>query len=846
MDLFQGNGYDQAELMVVADYSRKGDEASKLCLDGFYARKLQEYLRDADFDISKVYKTCVIKIYEKGLGVGTWGQDKKIIAALHEMWGLSTDYFTNILLEELKIVRPAVIIAMGEYALRILTGREGITNFRGSVLPLVPKLATYLNPTPKVVSTLHFNIEHLDESQKFLIRSDIGKAVDLVFNPDKPLDAHQIHICRTTNDWLQFRKTATGVPEWLTTDLETHHGFITCASISFDGYHGGVIPMTGARGISEIDAARMAVLLAQDLGNRAIAKNNQNIKYDKRMYERFGYWLEPVKWDTMLAASVIAAEFPKRLGFLTSIYCDGAYHKDEGKEFDPSKHSFDQLYEYCAKDAIKTHQIMLKQHKDLEDIGALEFFQDLMMRWFDIYYAMESTGFLQDTTRQKELAGKYEGLYDLKKMELLALMGRDINLNSPSQIGKYMEDMNFPVLRHRVDSGYMVVNTDAESFKKMRSANPLEYRKCTVPYEHAIRFINLILLLRRIDKVLEYIDVGVHPNGRIYTSVNLAGTSSGRTSGRKTSDRIAIWDYNKKGESGIDYKQLGCSFQTVTKHGFLIEGEDDNDIEEGIIGKDVREIYVPDPGWVIVEVDRSQAEARVVDLLAEDYEGLEEYGKLDKHSKSAAVIFPEYTYEQIRAMYKSGDDNGAYMRQLGKKAVHATNYDMGDFRFSNMANISMKVAHDALIKMHAAKPWIKGVFHTGVEQEVRKSRRLDNPYGRPRMFYKKLDGHGIKVAYSWYPQSTISDGTKLAALKTWDEMDKHRAALVAENHDSITALVKRGYIRKYIQIVTKHLTEPCDFRKGTFYRDYQLVIPCEVAISRTNWGKMNTLGKLHP
>ena len=842
VDLINGNGYDHADLMVVADYARKHDEITQECISGFYLRKVSEYLSDAQYNVSQTYRTCVVKVYEKGLGIGHWGQDKKILSFMHETHGLPPDYWSNILIEELNAIRPSVVIAMGEYALQTLTGKVGITNFRGSVLPfhaaLIPKLAQGYAP-PKVVICQHPQIEHIAEEQSFLIRMDFEKAVDLLFNPGKPIDAQEITIARTTNEWLQFRSKYPTSPERLVTDIETHNGFITCASVSFDGYRGCTIPLIGGT-FNTLERSRLSYLLAKDLENPAIAKGNQNIGYDKRIYERFGYSLNPVKWDTMLAAGIIAAEFPKRLGFLTSIYCDGAYHKDEGKEFDPSKHSFDQLYEYCAKDAIKTFQIWDKQRKDLEGLGALEFFEDYMMRLFDPYFQLDSVGILQSRDKKLELIGKYDFMRSIKMMELNAITGTPLRNLAYQAVGEYMESNYFPISRHKSkESGRLIVNTDAESFKKMRAAKVEDYKKCKVPYEHAIRFINLILLIRRIDKITEYIDVGVHPDGRIRTSTKLGGTSSGRTSQGRTPDQAAFWEDKK-----LVYENLGGSFQTVTKHGFIIEGEDDSDIEDGIIGKDVREMYIPDSGFVFVEIDRSQAEARIVDLLAEDYEGLEEYGKVDKHSKNAALIYTDFTYEEIRALYKSGDDEGAYMRQIGKKVVHATNYDMGDYRLSNLANISLQFAHECLKKVHRAKPWIKEVFHRSVEEEVRKKRRLDNPYGRPRMFYKKLDGHGIKVAFSWYPQSTISDGTKLALVKTWDQIDRAKAVLVAENHDSITAIVKRGYLREYVRIAREALLEPIDFRRGTFYRDYHIVIPCEVAVGRKNWGEMKTMRKI--
>ena len=830
--------------MIVSDYCRRADEAANECLSGFYRRKLDDYLKLCGYSVSQTYCTCVVKMYEKGLGVGTWGQDKKQLKLISELHGLPDDYWTNILIDEIKAIKPTVIVAMGEYSLQTLTGRVNIGDFRGSVLSPSSRIAPHISlATPlRIVATQHLSIEHTQEEQRFLLRMDMQKAVDLVLNPLKPLDFHEIVIAKTTNDYLQFRTKYPDSPARMVTDIETHRGFITCAAVSFDGYRGCTIPLIGSK-VDPLAQAQMSKLLSKDLSDPLIVKGNQNINYDQHIYQRYGFKLENIGWDTMLAASIISPEFPKRLGFLTSIYCDGTYHKDEGKEFDPSKHSYDQLYEYCAKDAIKTFQIWDKQVEDLEALDALPFMTHVM-QWYHMYYDVETIGILQDLRKQKELQAKYEGLRELKLMELTAITSTPLRNLAYGAVGQFMEDNDFPVLRHRVDSGFMIVNTDAESLKKMRSANPLEYRKCKLPYEQAIRFINLVLLIRRIDKVLDYVDVGVHPDGRIRTSVRLTATTSGRTANSKTSDTAYYWEPDKKGVLRLTPKALGNSLQTVTKHGFIVEGEDDDDIEDGIIGKDVREMYQCDPGWVLMEYDRSQAEARVVDLLAEDYEGLDEYSKLDKHSKAASILFPNFTYEQIRAGYKAGDDECVFMRQIGKKTVHATNYDMGDYRLSNLANIPIKMAHDSLVRMHIAKPWIKGVYHAGIEDEVRKNRRLDNPYGRPRMFYKKLDVHGIKVAYSWYPQSTISDGTKIAMRRTWDQIDRQRAYLVAENHDSITALVKAGYTRTYHRIITKALLEPVDFRRGTFYRDYQLVIPCEGSISRVNWGQMKTLRKV--
>lgn len=852
--LLRGSGYDQADLFIVGDYARRNDAQTGFCLSGYYAGKIKEHLSDANFNIDQSYRTCIIKYYEKGLGVGTWKQDAKILEAHYEVEGITEGFYLEELVTELNLIKPAVILGLGEFALRVLTGKEGIGKWRGSILPLERSLQKLVERHGiKVVCTEHPYEETKQEEIKFLIRLDVQKAVDLLYRPGFRHDYHKVRVARNFNDYLQFRTKYDDHPMWMTTDIETRLGFITCASFSFDGEAGLTIPMTGAS-LDPMDKARMCYALAKDLEDPLISKSNQNIGYDKLIYQRFGYRVAPVRWDTMLAASVIAPEFQKDLGFLTSIYTDMPYYKDEGRDFDPSRHSYDQLYEYCARDSISAYQIMQKQREELEARGDIEFLTRFVMPLFDMYFEMQACGFPIDIAKRDELIAKYEALRELKYIETKAIVGGDINLNSSTQVGKFMEANKFPVLRHRVESGFMVVNTDVESLRKMRSASPLDYRKCEVPYESALRFLNLVLLIRRINKILEYLDVGIHPWGRVHTSVKIGGTSSGRTSNSKTPDQVAIWETETKilkagpkTETKLKLKRLGCSFQTVTKHGFIVEGESEEELEEdgiedGTIGTDVREIYKADPGWAIVEIDRSQAEARVVDLLSEDYEALEEYGKIDKHCKTASYIFTKYSYDEIFRLSKiAKTPDGEYMRFIGKKGAHAANYDMGDFRLSSMANIPISFAREILIKIHNARPKIRKVYHYEVEKQVKAHRMMENPYGRIRMFYKSLDGHGIKVAYSWYPQSTISDGTKKAALYIHTVVDRDKAFLLAENHDSLTAMVHHTYIRKYVNIAKPALEAPIDFRRGSFPRDYQMVIPVEVSIGRKNWGQMKDL-----
>lgn len=864
-ELINGSGYDSADIMFVADYARKFDSTSGKCLSGYYQQKLNDYLKPANYTVDQTYRTCIIKTYIKGLGVGSWSSDKKLLESCFETAELEPlGTYMTMLLEEINAVKPTIIVALGEFALRILTDKEGISKWRGSVLKpsqdILSRLDYLAAPNLKILASYHPYVVQNQEELQFLLRLDFKKAVEMVFEP-RPIDYHEIHIARTSVDMLRFiEQYPLEQFKEMTYDIETHMGIITCAGFSFDGFRGMTIPLYGATEYDLTDRTRMLHILSHLLSERDVG--NQNVGYDKRISARFNLHIPNIAWDTSLAHTTMACEFPKNLGFLTSLHTDMSFYKDEGRNFDPRKQSIDQYYAYNCKDAIATFQIWQKQKKELADLDLLDFFNDFVMRLFNFYYNLDSVGILIDPVKQRQLRAKYEGLYTLKELELFTITNTKLNLNSPSQIGKFMESYEFPVLRHRVDSGYMVVNTDVDSIKKMLVADPLEYRKCLLPHEQALRFLRLILLLRRVNRILEYVDVLVHPWGRVHTASNLGGTTSGRTSGGKTMDQWPVYIKDKKGEIKVKWENMGQSFQTVTKHGFIIEGEDEA-IEDGIIGNDLREMYIPDKNWLLVEVDGSQAEARVCDVLGEDWDSLAEYGRIDKHCAVAAMIYKtvqhngrNYTYDEIFQLAKKlKHPDGLAMRQIGKHSKHAKNNGMEHFLFAtkylHLANFkeSLKTAKLILHALDKAYPNIENVFHKQVEECVRSTRMLISPRaygvpcGRKRLFFKKIDKHYLNVAYSHLPQSAISDHTKAAALRIMDRVEPGKAHPVAENHDSLTSLVHYTYLRKYCIIAKEEMEKPIDFRGCSLHRDFELVIPAEFSIGRRNWGNMKEVKK---
>jgi len=245
-------------------------------------------------------------------------------------------------------------------------------------------------------------------------------------------------------------------------------------------------------------------------------------------------------------------------------------------------------------------------------------------------------------------------------------------------------------------------------------------------------------------------------------------------------------------------------------------------------------MLVPDPGYCILEVDLSQAEARVVAILARDDEMLQLFNTSDVHKITATWVF-ESPIDKI----------DANMRYIGKRVRHAGAYGMKKHRFVEVVmsdafkfkmdiHLSEWKAGEMLKKFHAHSPKIQGVFHAEVIEAVR-DRVLVTPFGRKRTFFERWGDELFKEAFAHIPQSTVSDHLKSAALRI-----KHRLPdlrIFVEAHDSISSLVLLEDVDRVARIMKEELETPIDFAKCTLSRG-KLVIPCEFKIGYHNWKDM--------
>ena len=343
-----------------------------------------------------------------------------------------------------------------------------------------------------------------------------------------------------------------------------------------------------------------------------------------------------------------------------------------------------------------------------------------------VYKDIDQRGIKIDLQKRKELLHKYRNLRDITVEQFMVRMEPLIKfetieearkvLNSPTQIGAVIYDvLKFPKRQKTTDGGKVTYKTDKDTLDDLMIKHGDDNKLGLT----GKRILSYVIAVRKLTKVIEYIETPLHPDGTFHTSYDLGGTETGRSSAKKTSDQI--FELDAKGKLRWPMRNLGRSLQTITKHGFDIDGELFEGVGDERLGSDLRSMFVPREGYVFAEGDGSQAEARVVAVLSEDFELLKQFDIKPKiHARTAGAIF-NIDPNTITKDFPVIPDIGMTYYDLGKRARHAGNYNMGGFRLSQMTHIELVQCEAIMAKFHSDQVKIRGVFHKDVWDAISKT-----------------------------------------------------------------------------------------------------------------------------
>jgi len=367
------------------------------------------------------------------------------------------------LARELREVNPNVVLALGSDPLKVLTGKDGILKWRGSVLgsTLIPGLKIVVSVHPAWIIRGMWKwlpvFRHID-FRRCLEESKTSQIVypttTTITGPSFNDAIEYIELCKK-GDLLSF-------------DIETFwHSEIACCGIGVSDDEAMCIPFIRAGGASywsleeEIQVWSALASLLQS----PIPKTAQNASFEWLFMWRHHIFPQNLHIDTMTAHHCLYPDWGNvydawgirkgydepghSLAFQTSQYTRTPYYKDDGRNWRPEigDHA---LWRYNCMDVIKTHEIAKKQEAELVKDGLWDTYQKYYIRPFPHALRMEWDGTPINVRMREEVKIIREGQADILEKEVEALVGYPLQVRSHVKMKEFLyEKRGYPIHHHR-------------------------------------------------------------------------------------------------------------------------------------------------------------------------------------------------------------------------------------------------------------------------------------------------------------------------------------------------------------------------------------------------------------
>ena len=279
-----------------------------------------------------------------------------------------------------------------------------------------------------------------------------------------------------------------------------------------------------------------------------------NYSFDEPRLAEVGVPILGKRRCSMFGAALLQPDFKKALNSVASVHLDCPRWKHEN-ESNPEK--------YNALDAIREHEIWLREKEQLIETHQLQLFTDVVMEGLPVLINMGLRGIALDRERQREWLSSLQIQGAALSTEWVGKVG-PVNFNSSHQLKKLFRarGMFIPFNKHGAESA------DKEALRKLAAENPQE-----------APLVELLLKVKGVYKEIEtYASVAAGNDGRVHPS----------------------FAPSYKDEDGPG-KGLAGTWRP-TAHGPNLQNQP----------PPARRMYVPRPGFVFVGADYSQLEARIL------------------------------------------------------------------------------------------------------------------------------------------------------------------------------------------------------------------------------------------
>ena len=506
----------------------------------------------------------------------------------------------------------------------------------------------------------------------------------------------------------------------------------------------------------------------------------QNIKFDRNILSRYGINLNSIENDTMLMSYVLNSTASRHnldalaqhyLNYKTTTFEEVAGKGVKQITFDLVP--IDKAVHYASEDADITFRLYEELKSKLAKEPILSaLLEEVEIPLIRVLSDMEQAGTLVNEKILKAQSKNFSERIAKLEKEAYGLADQEFNLGSPKQLQEiFFGQLNYPIIQ-KTPGGQP---STAENVLKQLAE---DYELPKIILEHRT-------LSKLKSTYTDKLPLQISANtGRIHTSFNQTGTSTGRLS---SSDP---------------------NLQNIP-----IRTED---------GRRIRQAFESSKGYQLISADYSQIELRVMAHLSKDESLIKAFQEgQDIHSSTASEVF-EVNIKEVNSD----------QRRNAKAINFGLIYGISAFGLSKQLGINRNLAAEYMDIYFSRYPGVRKYMEK-IKSDAKKIGYVETLYGR-RLYLPEIStGNAIRrqaaerVAINAPVQGTAADIMKKAMLAVHDSLIKEKidAKLILQVHDELVVESNKKDSERVAEILTNSMSNAA-----------KLLVPLDVEIGiGKNW-----------
>lgn len=462
------------------------------------------------------------------------------------------------------------------------------------------------------------------------------------------------------------------------------------------------------------------------------------------------------------------------------------------------KSETEKLWVYNGLDCCVTHEVLGELLPQLDNNTASTY--SLSRALQGPVLEMNMRGVLIDEQERQRAIGSYRADIDRLEQQLYQIVhsgigyaefrdvGKTKAWRSNAQLGTLLYGvLGLSPIRKRNANGELVPTVNRDALERLQANHFI-----------AGPIISHILALRDFGKKIGVLETEIDSDGRLRTSYNIAGTTTGRFS------------------SSLNDFGTGGNVQNIEER--------------------LRRIFIPDPGFKFANIDLEQADSRNIGALCwnvfRDAKYLDACESGDLHTTVAMLSKPALAWtgdlRQNRLLAEAPFYRHHSLRHMCKVLGHGTNYLGSAFEMAKHTKIDQEAIEEFQPIYFTAFPAIPRL-HEWIADRLKEDGYLITPFGRKRWFFGKRDERDtLKQAVAHMGQSMTADEMNNAMLQLWR---LNICQIMMQCHDSILIQYPEEQENEIVPKALAAMRVPLELEGGR-----QFSVPLDVQVG-WNWGK---------